>query len=134
VLFGVMSVGSEKIALLSPGRTGRDSRPLKVGESVDNNWQVAEINDKSVVVVAANGTRQTVILNDPTAQVPRSMEKTGNGAPGAANVINATSSVAAGTPANTNTPTSTSPETQPRQPAGADGYMNTPFGRVKINP
>src|SRR5262249_14163892 len=88
VLFGIMSIGSEKIAMLSPGQSGRASRQVKIGESVDN-WEVLEIGDKSVVVTAPNGTRQTVIMNDPTAQVARSMERTGNGAPiGGGSVIN----------------------------------------------
>src|SRR5262245_38388716 len=44
VLFGIMAVGAEKIAMLSPARSGRASRPLKIGESVDDNWKVVEIN------------------------------------------------------------------------------------------
>src|SRR6185503_11747124 len=75
VLYGVMSVGSEWIAMMGPSQSGsRGSRPVRVGESLDN-WQIVEIQPKSVIVTAANGTRETVIMNDPTAQVARSSER-----------------------------------------------------------
>src|SRR4051794_13100866 len=63
VLFGTMSIGNEWIAMLAPGQGGnRASRPIKVGESMGS-WQVVEIREKAVVV-AGNGIRETLVLND----------------------------------------------------------------------
>lgn len=127
VLFGVMSIGNEKIAMLSPGQSGRASRPVKVGESVDS-WQVVEIADKSVVVTAENGTRQTIIMNDPTAQVARSIERTGTGQPSLGMVISAPSAVSNST---ANTPASTAPAAQPGNAAPSNpDILVTPFGNV----
>ena len=132
VLFGVMSVGSEKIAMLGPAQSGRASRPVKVGDSVDN-WQVAEIGDRSVVVTAANGMRQTVIMNDPTVQQARSMERTGTGAPSVGSVVNAPASgaPAAATTNSANSAASAPTAQQPNQPASNDEILITPFGPVK---
>src|SRR5262245_33353338 len=77
VLFGMMSVGNERIAMLAPGQSGtRASRPVKIGESIDG-WQVVEIRETSVVVASENGIRETVTMDDPAAQVARVYENTG---------------------------------------------------------
>jgi hypothetical protein len=132
VLFGIMSIGSDKIAMLSPARGGRASRPVKIGETVDS-WQVVQIDDKSVVVAAENGTRQTIVMNDPTAQVERSMLRTGTGVPSGPPVIN-TQTQTPVTPSptgNTNAPAQT-PQTNQSPAAPADDeYLVTPFGKVK---
>ena len=70
ILFGTMSLGADPIAMLAPGQAGnRNYLPVKVGEVVDG-WTLLEIQQKSVVV-ASNGIQQTLIMNDPTARVPR---------------------------------------------------------------
>src|SRR5207302_5234563 len=68
VLFGTMSIGNEWIAMLAPAQSGtRTSRPVKVGESVDD-WQVVEIRDKSVLVTGPTGLRETLVMNQ-TARI-----------------------------------------------------------------
>jgi hypothetical protein len=131
VLFGIMAVGADKIALVSPGRSGRASRPIKTGESVDDNWKVVEIKEKSVIVVGGTGTREEIIMNDPTAQVARSIDRTGTGAPAGGNVLTATPS-AASAPTNTNSASSAPPAAaQPPAPAQPEDILLTPFGPVK---
>jgi hypothetical protein len=130
VLYGVMSVGSEWIAMMGPAQSGtRGSRPVRVGESMDN-WQIVEIQSKSVIVTAANGTRETVIMNDPTAQVARSSDRTMIAGPTSAPVV----PVASPQPTATNNP-QTQPPNQPGMaptPAPAeDEYLVTPFGKVR---
>jgi hypothetical protein len=131
VLFGTMSVGNQWIAMLAPGQSGsRSSRPIKVGESFDD-WKILEINDKSVVVAAANGNRETITLNG--GQVPRSSEKTGTGSASPAPVV-VTQSQTATAPAASSPATSPQPAAQPApatQSPAQDEILNTPFGPVK---
>ena len=129
VLYGVMSVGSEWIAMMGPSQSGsRGSRPVRVGESLDN-WQIVEIQPKSVIVTAANGTRETVIMNDPTAQVARSSERTMITGPSVTPVAPAAPppQTANSAPTQPSTPAATQPVTN--QPA--DEILQTPFGPVK---
>jgi hypothetical protein len=128
VLFGTMSIGNERIAMLAPAQSGRASQPVRVGQQVDN-WQIVEINNASVVATAADGTRATIILNDPEARIARSSEKTGSGAASAvANVINAAPAAA---PAATSSP-APAPTATPQAPAAQAPVemLNTPFGPV----
>jgi hypothetical protein len=129
VLFGTMAIGNEWIAMLAPGQSGtRSGQPLKVGESIGN-WQVVEIRDRSVVVVA-NGVRETVAINE---QQPRNYERTlASSTAAPVNVV----TPAAPAPA---PPPSASPQTsQPPQPAAAQPtgaqppvrILHTPFGDV----
>jgi hypothetical protein len=133
VLFGTMSIGSDKVAMLAPAfSANRTSRPVKVGESLDE-WQVVEIRDTSVIVSAANGVRETIILNDPKTQVSRSSERTGGGSasgPAAVSVVNPSTSAPTG-PATTSTQapqTAPPPQSTSGQPTGE--ILMTPFGPV----
>jgi hypothetical protein len=130
VLFGSMSIGNEKIAMLAPAQSGgsRASRPVKVGENVDS-WQVVQIDDKSVVV-AANGVRQTILMNDPTAQVPRSMDRTGGIATApSVNVVNPSPAPPPAATSNSSQPTMTAQPSPAEQ--STDEYLITPFGKVR---
>jgi hypothetical protein len=75
ILFGTMSLGGGPVALLAT-RDGedRDSRPYSVGQTIAG-WELVEIANKSVVV-ASGGLRTTILMNDPTAQVPRGTGRT----------------------------------------------------------
>ena len=129
VLFGVMSVGNEWIAMMGPGQSnGRGSRPVKIGESLDS-WQVVEIQPKSVIVTADNGNRETIIMNDPKEQVARSAERTSTGSTPSPTVIPTAASSTA--PANPQSPSTSQspPQSAPNQPA--DDILQTPFGPVK---
>jgi hypothetical protein len=76
VLFGIMSLGGPRLAMLAPGRPpgNRSSIPRQTGEIIDG-WTVVQIDTKSVVV-ESNGVRETILMNDPTAQVPREYRST----------------------------------------------------------
>jgi hypothetical protein len=80
VLFGVMTIGASRVALVSSGQGGgnnRNSRPLKVGDTIDG-WNVVGINDTSMLV-EGNSIRETLIINDPSSQVPRDHTRTLSG-------------------------------------------------------
>jgi hypothetical protein len=76
VLFGTMSLGEGPVALLAAGEVGdrRDSRPYSVGQTIGG-WLLVEVANKSVVV-ESGGIRTTILMNDPTAQVPRGTGRT----------------------------------------------------------
>jgi hypothetical protein len=78
-LFGTMALGRDRVAMIAPGgnpgqAAGRNSRPMRVGESM-NGWELVEIHDKSVVMRAGD-RMETLVMNDPTAQVPRDAART----------------------------------------------------------
>ena len=52
---------------------------MKVGESLDG-WTIAQI-DRESIQIESNCTRQTVITNDPLAQIPRESSRTAAVAP-----------------------------------------------------
>jgi len=76
VLFGTMNIGSDRVAMLAPAQAAgsRNSRPMKVGEAMDG-WTVVQIED-TAVVVEGNAVRETLLINDPTAQVQRDHTRT----------------------------------------------------------
>ena len=76
VLFGITDIGSSKLAIIAPGQSGadRNSRTVKAGETVDG-WTVVQIDDTSIIV-EANSVRETVIINDPAAKIPRDHSRT----------------------------------------------------------
>ena len=74
-LFGTVSLGSEAIAMLAIGEAGnRAYRPVRIGEVIDG-WELIEILDK-MVRIRSGGLETTVIMNDPTAQIPRDRSRT----------------------------------------------------------
>jgi hypothetical protein len=132
VLFGTMSIGNEWIAMLAPALGGnRASQAVRVGQSIGDYWQLLEIHENSVVVVSDNGVRQTVILNDPTAQVPRSYERT---LTGAAPPQVALPVVSPGTTPSPQQTVATPSAPQQVSPAGGEQpkpkILNTPFGPI----
>jgi hypothetical protein len=75
LLYGTMIVGDSRIALLGPNNAaGRGSLPVRLGEEMEG-WKVIQIDDRSVLV-EANTVQETLVINDPTAQIPRSQLKT----------------------------------------------------------
>lgn len=132
VLFGTISIGAERMALLGPGQPGnRGYRAIKAGETVAG-WQVVEIQEKSVIVVA-NGVRETLILNDPSAQVPREHTRTlaSSGAVQQSVVVQRQEN-----PAGTSVPApavGAAGAPAPAAPGQQKGrYIETPFGRVFV--
>jgi hypothetical protein len=106
----------------------RRGSPAKVGETIEG-WTIVEIADKSMVV-EAGGVRETVLLNDPTANVPRDNTRTLAHTPAAPAAVQAgsaeTSAGAPSTAASGAGPAST----------GAGGgqrveEIKTPFGVVR---
>jgi hypothetical protein len=116
-LFGTLSIGSEKMAMLAPAGN-RSYRPMKVGELIDG-WTVTEIQDKSVVVTG-NAIRQTLVMNDPTGLIPRDTTRTTVTAIAPAAIPAAIPQPA---PAFTSTPTPAAPGSAPRKMRLVDGPL-----------
>jgi hypothetical protein len=75
VLFGTIIIGSDPLAMVAPGKPGaREYKPMKIGETIDG-WTIVSIADKSVVI-KGNEIQETILMNDPTAQVPRDHTRT----------------------------------------------------------
>jgi hypothetical protein len=131
VLFGIMSLGGPRLALVAPGRPpgNRNSTPRQAGETIDG-WTIVQIDAKSVMV-ESNGVRETILMNDPTAQVPREYARTETG--GAAPVVvqasgsSAPSTEQAGTASEERAASGTN--TPPAQPRTR--VIQTPFGTVR---
>ena len=67
------------MAMLGPGDAGnRSYRPMVVGDVIDG-WKVIEVNEKTAVV-ESGGVQETILMNDPTAQIPRDYNRTLAGA------------------------------------------------------
>jgi hypothetical protein len=77
ILFGTMSLGAEPLAMVASGQTpgNRSYKPMKVGEVIDG-WTIRQILDKSIVV-EANQIEESVLMNDPSAQIQREYTRTG---------------------------------------------------------
>ena len=74
-LFGTVSLGDEPMAMLASGGAGnRAFRPVRIGRVIDG-WELIEILDKSVRI-RSGGVETTVIMNDPTARMPRDRRRT----------------------------------------------------------
>jgi hypothetical protein len=73
VLIGTMLLGDERVAMLGPRDSGAYG-PVRVGEVIDG-WRLVEIGRKTAVV-AANGERQDVVMNDPTIAIERPLLRT----------------------------------------------------------
>jgi len=138
ILFGIMAVGADRTAFVAPGPTGnRNSRPMRVGESVDG-WTIVQIADK-YIDIEANGTRQSVIMNDPAALVPRETNRTSSIVATPAVVQSTNVPVPTNTPAvpinqvvPANAPASASSEIGPK---GQKGHWElTPFGIRRFVP
>jgi hypothetical protein len=132
LLFGTMSIGNEWIAMLAPAQgTNRSSQPVKIGQSIGDYWQLVEIHENSVVVASDNGVRQTVILNDPAAQVPRSYERTVTGSAPPPTLTPVANPGIAPSPQQT----VATPSAPPQVPAAGGEQpkpriLNTPFGPI----
>jgi hypothetical protein len=132
VLFGTMLLGQGWTAMLASGQTNnRNSRPVRVGQSIDG-WTVVEISEKSVVV-ESNSNRQTLTTNDwVSLQIPRDSARTL--ASGAAPVVQSVMPA----PAVAAPPTGASPSSA-AEPDGSNARggtpcvreLKTPFGTVR---
>ena len=126
LLFGTMSIGNESVAMLAPAQ-GRQSTAMKIGESI-NNWQLVEIQ-KDSVVMAANGVRTTIGLND----APRDHTRTGAASgPSAAVTIVSAPSASAASSGTTPPPLPSTPPPNPTPGQGKGHWMYTPFGNVWV--
>jgi hypothetical protein len=80
ILFGTFSIGSNKVAMLAEGQPGnRNARPMRVGDVIDG-WEVAEIKDGAIAVRAGERV-ESVVTNDPAAQVSRAVTRTASTSP-----------------------------------------------------
>jgi hypothetical protein len=122
-LSGVMSIGNENVAMLASAQ-GRNSQPVKVGESIDG-WQVIEIQDRSVIVIAANGARETIQMGDVKSRI---YDRTGTNLAPSVNVVNTTPPVPTTATSNSPAQTPAAPQTGFGQTTGE--ILQTPFGPV----
>jgi hypothetical protein len=138
ILFGIIGIDTDRTAFVAAGTPGnRNSRPMKVGDSVDG-WKIVEIANKSIDV-ESNGIRQTLIMNDPSAQIPRDSGRTA-GSGSASTIIQATTASPVSAPSNTrappssSSPSSSTTKTQ-QAPQGVKGHWETtPFGIRRFVP
>jgi len=111
ILFGTMILGKDSLAMVGPGKPGnREFKPMKIGEVIDG-WTITSIADKAIMI-KGNETEVPVLMNDPTAQVPR--EHTRTVEPAAAPAV-----ISVGAPASSASPAA------PTQ-AGAQGQQAAP--------
>ena len=131
LLFGTMLLGNDRLAMLSPGDSGsRASRPVRVGETFDG-WTVAEIQSKTVIV-KWDDIKQTLVMDDPTAQLARDYSKTGTAGNTAAAVI--TVAPAAPPPPSVNqAPTNSTPPVINPATGRRQILIHTPFGDKTID-
>jgi len=133
VLFGTMLIGGPRMAMLGPGVSGnRSYRPMIVGEVIDG-WTLVEVKDKSVVL-ESNGVRDTVLMNDPTALVPRDYSRTVSAQPqiSGGTAVRPTASqqqAAPAPPPPSQQPTGNNPQ---GGPAPKTRVIDTPFGKKVI--
>ena len=116
--------------MVAQGRPGnRNYQPMKLGEVIDG-WTITEILDKSIVI-RANSIEDSVIMNDPSAQVPRDYTRT-VAAPTQPLVVSGAP------PSNASTTPSVAAPAPPSQPAAGQApgrrrvIQQTPFGVREI--
>jgi hypothetical protein len=132
ILFGTMTLGSNQMAMVAPSQPAgnRNYRPMKVGETIDG-WTITKIMDKSIVI-SSNSVEETVLMNDPTAQVQRDSARTS--APVPASVISVGQSApppaTASSPSIFQPPTTAQPSSAPKQRRRVTQL--TPFGIREI--
>jgi len=126
-LFGVIKLGQDHLAMVGSGQSNsRSDRPMRIGETIDG-WTLVEIQDKSIVV-SWNDTKQTIVMSDPTAQIPRDYSRT-------ASQGSSTTTVLTSTPAPTATPATVAPAAPGSQAPPKTHVIDTPFGkRVIVDP
>jgi hypothetical protein len=131
ILFGTMRLGKDPLAMLATGdSTTRSSRPVYVGDVFDG-WTVVDIQDKTVTV-KSDDVKETLIINDPTAQVlvSRDYGKTGPAAPSPGPVTSVWASPIATTPP-ISAPTISSPQSAATETSGKKTCQAyTPFGMI----
>jgi hypothetical protein len=129
VLYGTILIGKDLMALLSPADApSGSSRPVRAGEAFDG-WTVVEIQSKTVTV-KWDQTTETLIMNDPTAQVARIYGKTGDSSSAASPRVTTVAPISipvTATPVPTGSPFA--PQTQTISPTGKKQIViHTPFG------
>lgn len=138
VLFGTMSLGKELLAMLGPPQgVNRGFKPMRKGETIDG-WLILEIHDKSVVLQARD-RKETILMNDPSAQVPRDYTRTiaASTAPTVSGGGGTGTTGTAGAPPSSGT-ISPAAEVQRPIPLDANGqprkgrWLKTPFGDVFV--
>jgi hypothetical protein len=81
ILFGTISLGKEPLAMVASGQPpgNRNYRPLRIGDVIDG-WTITKILDKSITI-KADQIEDSVLMNDPSAQVARETTRTAAAAP-----------------------------------------------------
>jgi hypothetical protein len=129
ILFGTIALGQEPLAMVASGQPAgnRNYRPMRIGEVIDG-WTITKILDKSINIKAEQ-IEDSVLMNDPSAQVPRETTRT---APAGAPVISTSQPPPA--PSALTTPSALpAPPAQSGPPKGRRRVLQqTPFGVREI--
>jgi hypothetical protein len=128
-LFGTILLGKDLMALLgSADASSRSSKAVRVGEVFDG-WTVVEIQEKTATV-KWDQTTESLIMNDPTAQLARDYGKTGNASSSAPVVTVGSAAAAPAAVAPGPSASSPAPPSLPPSPAGKKQIeVLTPFGK-----
>jgi hypothetical protein len=129
ILFGTMLIGKDRTAVVAPGANANGAaRPMRLGDAIDG-WTIVEIA-KSSIQIESNGIRQSVITNDPMAQIPKDYGKTPGPAPTSPSVIQTSQPPTIATPQPSPAPGTVAP-TSPEQPKRR--IVRTPFGNIVVD-
>jgi hypothetical protein len=78
VFFGAIILDKNtKWALVAPGPAGKNYKEMKIGAVIDG-WTILEIDKKSMAI-ESQGKRETVVMNDPSVNIPREVIRTASG-------------------------------------------------------
>ncbi len=128
VLYGTMSIGADLIAMVGSTKPG-NQKSMKVGEVVDG-WTIVSIGDKKMVI-KGNDVQETVVMNDPTMEIPRDHTRTSDAAQPNVVSVSAPSPAPVAQPAAAQQPAA--PTQQPQQPGQRRRIRQvTPFGIREI--
>ena len=119
------------LAIGDPGN--RAYRPMRIGEVIDG-WELVEIRDKAVLV-RSGSVEETIIMNGPTAQIPREGNRTlARAAPSpAVRTVAAPAQDTAGTARNAPAASSRNPVANRNdEPPAGFRVMKTPWGNRLI--
>ncbi|HEY2379837.1 MAG TPA: hypothetical protein VGK48_01525 [Terriglobia bacterium] len=128
LLYGTIMLGKNLLAMLAPADAqSRFARPVRAGEVFDG-WTVVEIREKTVTV-QWDEVKETLNIDDPTAQVARDYGKTGGSgaAPAPVVTVGPVAAPVTATPAPASNPFAPQPITT--SPTGKRKILvHTPFG------
>ena len=132
VLLGTLMLGGDRMAMMAPAgaRNNRSSTTLRVGEEIDG-WELVEVREKSVVIEAGT-ISETVVMNDPSALVPRAAQASSTPSGVTAPVVVSATPAVSEPPRSWPEPTPGAPGRAVDPVPGGERTIRTPFGTVRV--